>query len=433
MTFTHALSTNNYGPAKWIVDASAANGTHTTIASALTSSSSGDTIFIRPGTYTENLTLKAGVNITSYVADGLENNVIILGKSTASGVGTFSISNVQLKTNSDFCLVVSGSSATKVNLKGVFINASNNTGVSFTTSNASALINFYESEWDLGTTGIAYWSSSSTGTLICYNCIGTNTGGSSTASSNSAGVCTLFNSNMSAPFSTSSTGIFTTQNSSVSTTAQNTTAVTTAGTGTTHSIINSLIQAGSASAISIGTGTAMNVSNSTMGSSNTNSITGLGTITYSNLSFTAGSVTINTTTQTGGTMQGGVTQAPSAGFLGEIIISAAGASITTGVVSNVATITLTPGIWNISGLYTVTSSGSITGTSLGISANTASFTGVSFGDSGMQAVTAGTIQSLSIPAFRVVVTTNTNYFLVQSTTFAGAASANGRISAIRAG
>ena len=46
MTFTHALSTNNYGPAKFIVDALVANGTHTTIASALTSASSGDTIFL---------------------------------------------------------------------------------------------------------------------------------------------------------------------------------------------------------------------------------------------------------------------------------------------------------------------------------------------------------------------------------------------------
>jgi pectin methylesterase-like acyl-CoA thioesterase len=65
MTFTHALSTNNYGPAKFIVSSSAANGTHTTIAAALTSASTGDTIFIRPGTYTENLTLKAGVNLTA--------------------------------------------------------------------------------------------------------------------------------------------------------------------------------------------------------------------------------------------------------------------------------------------------------------------------------------------------------------------------------
>ena len=79
MTFTHALTTGNYGPAKFIVSANVYEGTHTTIAAALTSASSGDTIFIRPGTYTENLTLKAGVNLCAYECDGQTPNVTVIG------------------------------------------------------------------------------------------------------------------------------------------------------------------------------------------------------------------------------------------------------------------------------------------------------------------------------------------------------------------
>ena len=70
---------NKFGVAKWIVDSTASLGTHTTIAAALTSASSGDTIFIRPGTFTENLTLKAGVDLCAFDCDALTPNVTIDG------------------------------------------------------------------------------------------------------------------------------------------------------------------------------------------------------------------------------------------------------------------------------------------------------------------------------------------------------------------
>jgi len=67
MATIFTTSDNNYGTAKLIVDATAGSGNYTTIAAALAAASSGQTIFIRPGTYTENLTLVAGVNLTSLV------------------------------------------------------------------------------------------------------------------------------------------------------------------------------------------------------------------------------------------------------------------------------------------------------------------------------------------------------------------------------
>ena len=420
--------------AKWIVNATPnAGGNQTTITAALTAAVSGETIFVMPGTYTENLTLKAGVNICAFNCDALNGNVIINGTISFSGAGTVDLSGIRLQTNSANCISVSGSAASIVNFKACYINCTNNTGISFTTANTSAVLNFYECEGDIGTTGIGIYSMSSTGAMNFFNSIFTNTGASTTASSNSAGNVAFFGSNLSSPFSTSSTGILSTLNSSISTMAQNATCITTAGTGSTHAYLNSYFTSGSASAISIGSGTSILVANSVVTTSNTNAITGAGTLNYTGVSFGGTSFKINTTTQIGGILKGGQSQAPSVGFVGESISSNGGVSITTNIPSNITSIALTAGIWDVSGLYTATASCLITGATLGIGVNSASFTGVSFGDNGMQSVTSGTVQSLSIPSFRVTLTTTTTYFLIQQTTFAGTASVNGRISGTRVG
>ena len=97
---TIANATNRFATAKFIVDPTLGDGTHQTIAAALTAASSGDTIFIKPGTYTEDLTLKAGVNLAAYVGDGDTPNVEIVGKATATFAGTCSISGIRLTTGS---------------------------------------------------------------------------------------------------------------------------------------------------------------------------------------------------------------------------------------------------------------------------------------------------------------------------------------------
>ena len=123
MGTTNTNSINYFSPAKWVVCTVAGEGTHTTIASAITSASSGDTIVIMPGTYTEDPTLKAGVNLCAFSSDsGLNpisntlSNVIIQGKCTMTTAGTVTITGVQLQTNSDYFLAVTGSAASIVNL-----------------------------------------------------------------------------------------------------------------------------------------------------------------------------------------------------------------------------------------------------------------------------------------------------------------------------
>jgi hypothetical protein len=450
MTFTHALSTNNYGPAKFIVDSSAANGTHTTIAAALTSASSGDTIFIRPGTYTENLTLKAGVDLVAFNGDQSTPNVTIIGKCSFSSAGTVSIGNIRLQTNSDFVLAVTGSVASIVNLNNCYIDCTNNTGISFTSSSSSSIINLRYCIGNLGTTGIAVYTQSSTGFLNINYCTFNNSGSSTTQSTNSAGQVAINYSNFLCVVATSSTGTFITGNSFIESGgagALNATALTTSGTGACAAD-KTTFASGTASAISLGSGTTINMYNCSISSSNTNAITGAGTISYNNISFIGTSYGNNVTNQSrlwidGGQYKGKTTNtAPDAGMIGEqissVIALASAVALTSTVSANVTSINLTPGIWNIVALGIFHATGAISGatqSSLSISATSA--TGGTTGDSKIDTptvpVNAGPDLGLTIPAYRVSLSANTTYFLVAlgigSVSYN--ASAYGRISATR--
>lgn len=282
---------------QFVVDPSAVVGlraTFTTIQAAITASVSGQTIFIRPGTYTENLTLKAGVNLTAFLGDSLVPNVIIIGKATFNTAGTCSISNIQLQTNADFFLAVTGTLASIVQVNNCNLICSNNTGISHTVSNTLSVIGINNCLGNITTTGIALFSSSSTGTINIDYSIISNTGSSTTASTMSAGTINLFYTTLNIPITTSSTGALGILNSTVDTSLMNTTSLTLNGSGSNF-IVSSYINSNTASAISIN-GISNNISNSVVNSTNTNAITGTGTLTYSGISFNNTSSKINTTT-----------------------------------------------------------------------------------------------------------------------------------------
>ncbi len=290
------ISTNTFGCAKWIVSSDATQGTHTTIAGALTSASSGDTIFIRPGTYTENLTLKVGVNLAAFDCDALTPNVTISGKATLTAAGSVSISGIRLQTNSDFFLAVTGSAASVVNLKNCFLNCLNNTGISFTSSSSSSLIKIIDCYGDISTTSISLYSTSSSGGFSLINVQITNSGSSSTASTSSSGSLGFYRSNLSFPISTSSTAIFVAYECQFFTDATNTTCVTLSGTGNGQ-ITGSSLFSGSSVAISIGSGTTLGCFNSRIECTNTNGISGSGTLNLSGVVFSGSGRGISVTTK----------------------------------------------------------------------------------------------------------------------------------------
>lgn len=308
MTFTRALATNNYGPAKFIVDGtSTANGTHSTIATALTSASSGDTIFVRPGVYTENLTLKAGVNLTAYTSDAFTPNVTIVGKLSCSYSGTATISGIRLQTNSDNLIALTGANVTVLNINNCYLNCTNATGISSSGSNASAFISVMNSNGDVGTTGISLFSQSNGG-IDFRNCSFTNSGATTTASTtSSAGVVSIRDTVCNFPITTSNTATIGLFYVVLNTQAQNVASLTLNGTGG-GSIYFTRLSSGTATPLSIGAGVTLVANGLQLAHGNSVAVTGAGAITYSAILQDNTVGTISAGTNTGKTLAtGGVT------------------------------------------------------------------------------------------------------------------------------
>lgn len=292
------LSTNTFLAATWIVNTTAGLGSHTTLAGALASASSGDTILLQ-SSVTENPTLVAGVNIFAPIGSELTPNVTITGKCTFSTAGTVTMSGIRFTTNSDFAIAVTGSAASVLNLENCYLNCSNTTGISYSSSSGSSQIILYNCNGNLGTTGIGYFTSTGSGSIEFLNGIFNNTGASSTTSTTSTSQVTLDNVQFAAVLATTSTGTFVIINSLLNPIAVgvNTTCLTTVGTGVS-SIYAGFLQSGTASAVSIGTGTTVSFYGIVdILSSNTNAITGAGTF-GGNATFSGASSLNNTTTKT---------------------------------------------------------------------------------------------------------------------------------------
>jgi hypothetical protein len=219
---------------------------------------------------------------------------------------------------------------------------------------------------------------------------------------------------------------------------QNATTVTTAGTGSLNFFFNSFIASGSATAVSIGSGTTVGIDTTTISSSNTNAIDGAGTLTYSGMSFSSTSSKINTTTQTGGVAQGGVTQAPSTGFIGERISNTATAVATTNSTpKTITSISVTAGVWDISGSFGSTPTGGtavMSGVAAGIS-TTNNTLGATLGIDYIQlSVAAISTVAFTVPIVRAVLTGTTTYYLVVNNVYSSTTCpTNALITATRVG
>jgi hypothetical protein len=291
------MAYRNYSVANGLTVDPLGNGDFTTISAALTSAVSGQTIFVRPGTYTGNLTLKAGVNICAFVTDSDIPNVIINGTCTFTGAGTVGISGAELQTNSAFALTVSGSAASIVYLNDCFINALNNTAIDFTSSSPSAAIYVIDCTANIATTGIGLFTHSSAGILNLFYANVQNSGSTLTSSTCSAGNLILEFTYFAAPITTSGTGAAQFIQSWINCTATNTTALTL----TTSAISSerySSFSSGSASAISIGSTASFQTDFMAVQSGNTNAITGAGAIQYGLIVYDGTSSGNNVTTQT---------------------------------------------------------------------------------------------------------------------------------------
>jgi len=429
----------NYDTANGLLVDPKGNGDFTTIAGALAVVATGQTIFLRPGTYSESNTISTACNITAFDGDGAQSgNVTITGTFTVTAAITVNLSNLYLTTPATtYFLAVTGSAASVVNLTNCYLNCSVASGIHYTSSSGSSSVNLYKCEGNLGTTGIGLYVMSSAGTLNINYCNFANSGVSVTATSSSAGTVNIGYSELYFPISTSSTGSLGIQWSLIATT--NATGVLFGGSGT--SVIGfSTINSGTASSVSISNGATAGITACTFDSSNTNVITGAGGLDFSGLIFPQGATyTVNTTTQAGGAIQGiRAGNAPSAGYLGEQIrgSSLSGTGLSTTTITNLASVALTPGIWDISAIGQVLTTGNSTTLNFGISTTSTTYA-LSIGDAWLAygySSTTSASWGITIPAYRVTISSNTTYYAnIECAFSSGIANGYARISATRVG
>lgn len=159
-----------------IVDAFVGRGTYTTIQAAINAAFSGQVVFINPGTYTETITLKAGVNL--YGTTGVN----IVGQLVANYTGSVSVFMVNMVTNGAPCINASGSGAMNLSLVRSTFSSTNASVISWTNSNASSIFNLATCVSSLTTTGFAHFTFT-TGNLNISMSSLVNPGGSTTISS----------------------------------------------------------------------------------------------------------------------------------------------------------------------------------------------------------------------------------------------------------
>lgn len=433
------MSYRNYSTANGLIIDPNGNGDFTTIQAAINATSGQKTLFIHPATYSENITLRNGISLISM--SPLVNDVIISGKVSFSAAGFALLSNIMLINSGDFSISCSGAGSQFLYLNNCSTFTVDFDSISQANSNPSSLITARSCNLNLGALNTAYFQNSGVAGSIYLDCFFANGFFSTKASLVSSGFVQINNATSTGCFSTSDTGYFIIQNSNIDCSVINTAALTHNGTGTASTIFNSSFAGGTSSALSVGVDATLEVYNSSVSSSDTNAITGAGTIKYSGITFSGTSKTINTTTQTDcGTLQGSKNTAPSAGFLGEQIISviAPGSpvALTDGVAANITSISLTAGVWDISGIISFLAD-AVTGTAFVASLSATSATVGTVGDNRVDTPyppTAGNNMSLTLPSYRVVTNATINYYLVGFASFTvGTVNACGRISATRVG
>jgi len=442
MVATNANAIDYFSSATWVVSPTPGQGTDTTITTALTRASSGQTIFIMPGTYTENITLKAGVNLTAFQCDSSLNgtgNVIISGTCTMTTAGTVTISGIQLQTNNALAVDITGSAASIINLKNCYINSLNFTALRQSSSSASSVINLYNCNGNLATTGIKLYGNPGAGNINFFYCVFYNSGLSTTANTCSgSGFVNHFYSSFDNVFSFSSSSTIIFQDCNIYTVGLAVSSIVLSGTSTVFIQFCSIISDAYA-CLTVGSGCIANIYLSKLYSTATAAITGAGTCNSVGIVYQPGSSFLNNvTTQNAGTIQGIISgNAVNAGFLGEQIsaVNNTGIAPATTVSANITSISLTAGIWDISANGNFQFSLLNTAYTLSISTvtNTHS-TGYDKSNGSVYPARSGGRNPISLCAYRVTISATTTYYLVGSATYStGTTSILGCIRAVRVG
>jgi hypothetical protein len=287
-----------------VVDPSATvglRGTFATIASALTAASSGQTIFIRPGTYTENITLKSGVNLTAWDTDSFTPTVSVVGLATLAASGTVNISGIQFTNNGSNNIFNGVGTSTVMNFTKCKVTQTDGSANTFVVSGSSttAVFTFYDCNFAYGTNSGNLIRNLGGASFTFRNCNVTGTGTGTKFNCNTSGdSLTLWNCDIQGIVTLSSNGTNNIINTKIDGSANNAVAVTGA-----CNAIGSYFLSGTNNAFTSSAGTA-NILNTTIDSTNTTPLTTSGTLNYSGLVFSNTGITVSNAAGTVNTLPG---------------------------------------------------------------------------------------------------------------------------------
>lgn len=445
----------------YVVDGSATaglQGTYQTIQAAVTAAPAGSTVYIRSGTYTENVALKAGVNLAAYVNSGFTPAVTIIGKLSHTTTGVVTISGIKLQTNGDYAISMTGSApSTSLFLIECNLVAEDFAALEMTTTGSGSSIRIINSWCRTNAVATNFFVCTGVGGLTFWN-VNVLDGGATAQNTPSTfastGQLLVKYSIIRFPITTSGTGRISGTDSEFNTFATNSiplviNAVSGAALG--NYVRGCIFLAGNTTALTAGAGSTVNMLDCTVITSSATPFTGTGTInqsgtSYSNTTPIPSSTTVTLTRKAfdpgalWGNWSGTV---PAAGYVGEsissVVLESAPVAITSGVIKDVTSITLTPGTWDVSGIVMFTGLTTTTRQNASIGLTSAMIPLASYGVNTIASVFDSTTNEdvgLSIPSYRVDVPVgggNITVYLIARATFTVSVDpgAYGRISATR--
>lgn len=253
---------------------------------------SPQTVYIQPGTYTENITLSPGIDLCACNCDGLNANVTILGKVTCTSAGSYSLSGIRFRTNGDNFFVCSGAAAINVFFSNCYFVTNGNTG--FNLSNANANITVLQGLSDTLAADALFAITGSSLSMDGHINIGS-VQGTSTVSS---GTFSSFSSSLAFVLTSSSSGQIKLRYTSM---PLGQTCINHNATSGTSFVFGCIIEGGASTSITIGAGATLSVINTivdTATSAATAAISGAGTLKFCNLSNEDIGTVLTVTTQT---------------------------------------------------------------------------------------------------------------------------------------
>ena len=137
---------NDLHVSKWIVNQTPnAGGNQTTLAAAMAAASAGDTIFLYPGTYNENVTWTGGVAIVAFCGTEFGNTVNINGTITINAPGFYQTSGIRYNANGSISINFTGSASGQLFCTDCYFVVQNGgTGISYTSTSPTNLVQLYQ-------------------------------------------------------------------------------------------------------------------------------------------------------------------------------------------------------------------------------------------------------------------------------------------------